>query len=490
VRPLPAGTEGIDPLELESALLESAPHPARSRAMHRWSLLRQLLTTADLVAGLATGVVTAVALGLGGFAHLGFIAATGVLWLGLCFGSGLSARADLRTWASGVPDVARLLTTAVLISWLLVGLAVLFGAGFRPAVATAATALALGSGLLRALVRAFVHRLAPLRQRTLIVGSGVVAAQLADALRRHNEVGLEAVGIVDDEVFEVEGLDLPWLGGVEDLPRVLRDQAVDRVIFAFSRTGHDELLGGLRVCRDAGVAIDVVPRLFEFLDGAQALDGVGGLPLLSIGVPQLGRASQTAKRALDVAVAGAALVVLSPVLLAIAAAIKLSSRGPVFFRQPRAGRNGETFLVWKFRSMYADAEARKAELAAANEHGDGLMFKIAGDPRITPVGRFIRRTSLDELPQLINVVVGEMSLVGPRPLIHAEADHLIEDWHVKRLDLRPGITGLWQISGRSDVSFREMVRLDYQYVAGWSVARDIEILLATLPAVLGARGAY
>src|SRR5206468_3108321 len=159
-----------------------------------------------------------------------------------------------------------------------------------------------------------------------------------------------------------------------------------------------------------GVAIDVVPRLFEFLDGAQALDGVGGLPLLSIGVPQLGGASQTAKRALDVVVAGAAIVALAPLFALIAAAIKLTSRGPVFFR--------------------------------------------------------------------------------PRPLIHAEADHLVEDWHVRRLDLRPGITGLWQISGRSDVSFREMVRLDYQYVAGWSVARDIEILLATLPAVLGARGAY
>ena len=487
MRPVP---DGFDSLALESALLESAPHPARSRAMYRWSLLRQLLGAADLVAGLATGVVAAVALDLGGVAHLAFVAATGALWLGLCFGSGLSARADLRTWASGVPDAARLLATAVIVSWALVGLGVAAGAGFRPAVALAAAGLALASGLLRAMVRAYVHRLAPLRQRTLIVGSGYVAAQLADALRRHSEVGLEAIGIVDDELFDVDGLDLPWLGRMDDLPSILRDHAIDRVIFAFSRSGHDDLLGGLRVCRDAGVAIDVVPRLFEFLDGAQALDGVGGLPLLSIGVPQLGRASQGAKRALDVVVAGAALIALAPVFGLIALAIKLTSRGPVFFRQPRAGRGGETFLVWKFRSMYADAEARKAELAAANEHGDGLMFKIAKDPRITPVGRLLRRTSLDELPQLINVVAGTMSLVGPRPLIHAEADHLVEDWHVRRLDLRPGITGLWQISGRSDVSFREMVRLDYQYVAGWSVARDIEILLATFPAVLGARGAY
>ncbi|HEY3190412.1 MAG TPA: sugar transferase [Solirubrobacteraceae bacterium] len=480
----------IDAVALESALLEAAPHPARSRAMHRWSLLRQLLGAADLAAGLITGVLAAGLLGLGGVGNLTFSALTAVTWLVLCFGSGLSARADLRTWASGVPDAARLLTTAVVMSWLLVGLAALGGAGFRPAAALAAAGLAVGSGLLRSTVRAFVHRLAPLRQRTLIVGSGHVAAQLADALRRHREVGLDALGVVDDDVYEVDGLDLPWLGRMEDLPRLLRELAVDRVIFAFSRTGHDELLGGLRVCRDAGVAIDVVPRLFEFLDGAQALDGVGGLPLLSIGVPQLGRASQAAKRALDVAVAGAALVAVAPLFALIAAAIRLTSSGPVFFKQPRAGRSGREFRVWKFRSMYADAEARKAELAAANEHGDGLMFKVRRDPRITPVGALLRRTSLDELPQLINVLRGEMSLVGPRPLIHEEAAHLVEDWHVRRLDLRPGITGLWQISGRSDVSFREMVRLDYQYVAGWSVARDVEILLATLPAVLGARGAY
>src|SRR3954449_1469569 len=203
VRPVP---NGIDPLALESALLESAPHPARSRAMYRWSLLRQLLGAADLVAGLAAGVVTAVALDLGGLAHLAFIAATGALWLGLCFGSGLSARADLRTWASGVPDAARLLTTAVLISWVLVGIAALAGAGFRPATAFAAAGLALGSGVLRALARAYAHRLAPLRQRTLIIGSGQVAAQLAEAIRRHREGGPQPLGVVDDELYDVEGL--------------------------------------------------------------------------------------------------------------------------------------------------------------------------------------------------------------------------------------------------------------------------------------------
>jgi lipopolysaccharide/colanic/teichoic acid biosynthesis glycosyltransferase len=171
-------------------------------------------------------------------------------------------------------------------------------------------------------------------------------------------------------------------------------------------------------------------------------------------------------------------------------AIKVESRGPVFFRQPRAGRGRTSFRLIKFRSMYVDAEERKAELDGMNEAEDGVMFKIREDPRVTKVGRFIRRFSLDEMPQLFNVLVGEMSLVGPRPLIFPETDALEKEWHLRRLELRPGLTGPWQVYGRSQSPFQEMVRFDYQYVAGWSLARDIEILLATVPAVLSGRGAY
>jgi lipopolysaccharide/colanic/teichoic acid biosynthesis glycosyltransferase len=184
------------------------------------------------------------------------------------------------------------------------------------------------------------------------------------------------------------------------------------------------------------------------------------------------------------------LIVLSPLLLLIAVAIKLDSRGPVFFRQVRAGRGDTRFKLVKFRSMYDDAEERKRAYEEQNESDDGVMFKIKRDPRITRVGSLIRRTSIDELPQLVNVLTGEMSLVGPRPLILKEAKHAAQDWHARRLDLRPGITGLWQVSGRSDLPFQEMVRFDYQYVSGWSLARDIEILLATIPVVLSGRGAY
>ncbi len=181
---------------------------------------------------------------------------------------------------------------------------------------------------------------------------------------------------------------------------------------------------------------------------------------------------------------------LAPLFAALAVAIKIESPGPVFFRQRRSGRNRRTIEVLKFRSMYRDADQRKLEYAKDNDLDDGVMFKIKDDPRITRVGAILRTLSLDELPQLLNVLRGDMSLVGPRPLIYEETAAFEHDWHERRLDLRPGMTGLWQISGRSQIPFHEMVRFDYQYVAGWSLARDVEILLATVPAVLSRRGAY
>jgi lipopolysaccharide/colanic/teichoic acid biosynthesis glycosyltransferase len=177
-------------------------------------------------------------------------------------------------------------------------------------------------------------------------------------------------------------------------------------------------------------------------------------------------------------------------MLATAIAVKVNSKGPIFFHQARAGRRNRSFNLIKFRSMYVDAEQRKADFDRMNESDDGVMFKIRDDPRVTRVGRVLRRFSIDELPQLFNVLKGDMSLVGPRPLIFSEAEALEERWHLRRSELRPGITGPWQVYGRSQSPFQEMVRFDYQYVAGWSLARDVELLLETLPAVLSGRGAY
>jgi len=463
-----------------------------SRASRRSIFLHRLLLAADVSSALIAGALTALVFSV----PLSTAAAlTGALIVGsilLAFVFGLYSDGDLHTWASGLAEAPRALVAAVVLSWPLFGIATTLDLHDPVLVALVATlATASIDSVSRAVARGWAHQVVPLRQRTVIVGSGIVADRLADRLERHREFGLETIGLVDDDVHRLDGaLGLPTLGSLDELDQVLDTHEVDRVIIAFSRASHQQLLSCIRVCRDHRVAVDVVPRLFELLDGAQSLNQIGGLPLLSIGAPPLSRASRVAKRGLDIAISSLLLLVLSPLLVAVAIAIKLDSRGPVLFRQVRAGRGETEFELIKFRSMYQDAEKRKADFEQENEATDGVMFKIKRDPRITRVGGFLRRGSLDELPQLINVLRGEMSLVGPRPLILKEAKHAAQTWHARRLDLRPGITGLWQVSGRSDLPFQEMVRFDYQYVSGWSLARDVEILLATIPVVLSGRGAY
>jgi exopolysaccharide biosynthesis polyprenyl glycosylphosphotransferase len=463
-----------------------------SRASNRSSFLQRLLVVADLVSAGVGGLITALIFGVSIADAAAMTATLMVSWTLLGFVCGLYNVSALHAWASGLSDAPRTVVCALLLTWPVLGIAELTRVDNSILFAIVATFATVSiDSILRAFSRGFAHRIAPLRQRTVLVGSGLVADKLADRLDRHTEFGLEAIGLVDDDVHTLNGAQrLPKLGSLAQLDEVLDECNVDRVIIAFSRASHQQLLSCIRTCRDHRVSVDVVPRLFELLDGAQAMSQIGGLPVISIGAPPLSRASRVAKRGLDIVVSAILLVLLSPVLLALALAIKIDSRGPVFFRQVRAGRNQAPFMVVKFRSMYKDADERKKQFEADNEATDGVMFKIKKDPRITRIGRFIRRTSLDELPQLINVLRGDMSLVGPRPLILSESKHAAQAWHARRLDLRPGITGLWQVSGRSDLPFQEMVRFDYQYVSGWSLARDVEILLATIPVVLSRRGAY
>jgi exopolysaccharide biosynthesis polyprenyl glycosylphosphotransferase len=423
--------------------------------------------------------------------QLAYIVFSGLIWPLAAFSIGLYRGDQLAAWASAVSEVPRAVVSLLLITWSLFGIASLLQLDHVVALTFfTVAAIAFFAGLARTSIRAGLHRTPALRQRTLILGSGVVAGQVVDKLKANAQFGLLPVGLVDDDIHDVGTPDLPWLGRFDDLASIIKTAEVDRVIIAFSRASHEQLLESIRACRDAGVVIDIVPRLFEFLDGVRSLDQVGGLPLLSIGAAHLTSISMTAKRGLDLVGSLLAIVALSPLMLAIAIAIKLESRGPVFFRQPRAGRSRTSFKLIKFRSMYVDAEDRKRDLDSLNEADDGVMFKIRDDPRVTRVGRILRRYSLDELPQLFNVLTGEMSLVGPRPLIFPETAALDEHWHLRRLELRPGLTGPWQVYGRSQSPFQEMVRFDYQYVAGWSLARDIEILLETVPAVLSGRGAY
>jgi exopolysaccharide biosynthesis polyprenyl glycosylphosphotransferase len=278
-------------------------------------------------------------------------------------------------------------------------------------------------------------------------------------------------------------------GALSDFERVCRDADVERVIVAFSSAQHERLLDVIRISKRLRVKISVVPRLFEVIGSGVEIDQVEGMTLL--GIRGLTRTTSTLalKRGMDIAGAGAGLVILSPLLLVIALAIKLTSPGPVLFRQPRVGRANQVFRMWKFRTMVQGAHRMQAELAHLNEMEGGAMFKIADDPRVTPVGRILRRTSLDELPQLWNVLRGEMSLVGPRPLPLRDFE-LLDSWHRGRYRVLPGITGLWQVSGRSELDFDDLVRLDFFYVENWSIWLDIEILARTPLAVVRGRGAY
>ncbi len=281
------------------------------------------------------------------------------------------------------------------------------------------------------------------------------------------------------------------LGDPSRLPAIVRLFDVERVIIAFSNERHEETLDLVRSLKDLDVQIDIVPRLFELVGPGVGVYTVEGLPLVGLPPARLSRSSRLLKRALDLAVSGLALVLLVPLFALIALLIKRESEGPVFFRQVRMGSGDRTFRIYKFRTMVADADERKPDVAHLNMHlnGDGRMFKIPNDPRITRVGRFLRRFSLDELPQLINVALGEMSLVGPRPLI-VDEDQFVEDWGRRRLDLKPGVTGPWQVLGRNHIPFQEMVRLDYLYVTSWSLYGDIKLILRTLPTVLRGRSAY
>ena len=477
--------------EARPGSLSLGPKTERSRPRDRGVVLAKMLFFGDLVAGVLAGLAALLILDNSVGDTPLFVVVVALLWTLVAFSIGLYRTDQLSSWASAVSEVPRGIVAIMLLTWPIYGLAALVG--IKPAIGTAFVAvgaMAFFSGSARVVVRAVLHRNPALRQRTLILGSGVVAGQLVEKIKSNDQFGLDPVGLVDNVIHDIGTPDLPSFGSFADLSEIIEMQSIDRVIIAFSRVSHEELLEAIRACRDAGIAVDVIPRLFEFLDGIRSLDQIGGLPLLSISVPVLAPAMVAAKRMLDVVGSAALLLLFSPVMIATAIAIKIESRGPVFFRQPRAGRRNKSFNLIKFRSMYVDAEERKAGLDAMNESDDGVMFKIREDPRITKVGHFIRRFSIDELPQLFNVLRGEMSLVGPRPLIFRETAALEERWHLRRLELRPGITGPWQVYGRSDSPFQEMVRFDYQYVAGWSLARDIELLLATLPAVMSGRGAY
>jgi exopolysaccharide biosynthesis polyprenyl glycosylphosphotransferase len=325
------------------------------------------------------------------------------------------------------------------------------------------------------------------------VGAGDVGQLLARKVLNHAEYGINLVGFVDSSPKDRrEDLgDLTLLGPLESVPALVRELDVERVMIAYSNESHSEVLDVIRSLKDLEVQIDIVPRFFEIVGPRLNINSVEGLAIVSIPPLRLPRSSRLMKRGLDLTVAATGLILLAPFMALVALLIKLDSRGPILFTQVRMGVNDRAFPMFKFRTMINGADLQKAALNHLNKHanGDSRMFKIPGDPRVTKVGRVLRRFSLDELPQLFNVVKGEMSLVGPRPLVLNE-DEFVASWGRQRLSLRPGMTGMWQILGRTDIPFDEMVKLDYLYVTNWTLTGDLKILARTIPAIVRPQDAY
>jgi exopolysaccharide biosynthesis polyprenyl glycosylphosphotransferase len=326
-------------------------------------------------------------------------------------------------------------------------------------------------------------------ERCLFIGDERSAEMVAGKLAGHGGIKAKIIAHLDlDQVapWSTDTFSAPRLTEIRDLAQTLD---VHRAIIApgwGSSADAGETVNLVRTLKAVGVRVSVLPRMLEVVGSAVEFDELHGVTLMGVRRFDLTRSSAAIKRTFDLIGASIGLLAIAPLLIAFSIAIKLDSRGPVFFRQLRVGRHGRRFYMLKFRTMVPDADAMKESLRHRNEAKDGL-FKIARDPRVTRMGRFLRMTALDELPQLLNIVKGEMSLVGPRPLV-IEEDERIEGWHRRRLELMPGMTGPWQILGPARVPLKEMVALDYLYVANWSLWTDVKILLRTVPHVLGRRG--
>jgi len=335
------------------------------------------------------------------------------------------------------------------------------------------------------------HRLGKNVRRVIVVGSAYAVAELDQVVRREQQCGMQVVGVCVPQADIDRALDagLPVIGDLDQVPSLLKAHAVDAVaVTGGEATRHSYLRELSWALEGAGVELLVHPGLIEVAGPRMHIRPYVGLPLLHVEQPHFTGWRRFAKRAADIMLTSFGLVIGAPLLAMIALAIKLGDGGPVLFRQVRVGLDGTTFTMLKFRSMRVDAEARLAELRSTNPN-IGMMFKLQDDPRITRVGSFLRRYSLDELPQLLNVLGGSMSLVGPRPPLQSEVDGY-EDHARRRLLVTPGVTGLWQVSGRSLLSWEETVRLDLRYVENWSLTLDLMILWKTIYAVAARKGAF
>lgn len=494
VRPLDpqvvAGREGLVDLTVPEVLGALSP-PATSASGTRESRRRRCLALADAIAITVAWLLSMSLVGPGvERAHLVVLAVAAPLWVLLNKALRLydrDANVLHKSTLNELPTLAQSVTVCAAAIFLVAP--VIDGVTLDRAEIIAFWCAAMVTApALRWTARAAVRQTTE-PERVLLVGSGVVASLVARKLQAHPEYGARVVGSIDlshDGPYRpIEGVQ--HLGHAEDFEDICVLHGVERVIVAFASGAHEPLLDIIRTSKRRDIRISIVPRLFEVFGSAVDVDHVEGMTLLGLRSVRRTKSTLALKRGMDVVVAAGALAVTAPVLLAAMVAIRLTSPGPSLFVQPRVGRGGRDFRMYKLRTMVEGADQQKAELLHLNEV-QGPMFKVTDDPRVTPVGRLLRRTSIDELPQLVNVLRGEMSIVGPRPLVRNESDHVI-GWHRTRLDLMPGLTGPWQVMGRNAIPFEEMVKLDYLYVAEWSLWNDIKLMIRTLPVVLGRRGA-
>lgn len=331
----------------------------------------------------------------------------------------------------------------------------------------------------------------------LIVGATDAATRLMQTIVESPGLGYHLVGYVDDELRFSEwiipvryrnGEEVPHLGANPALPDLIDRHNVNEIIIALPAAMHETINGVVGQAREHDLDYTFVPDLFELRLDALTLQEINGIPLIGLKDNNLTGWNYVVKRGVDILLSLAALLLTAIPMIIIALAVKLSTPGPIIFKQTRVGKEGKPFTFYKFRSMYKDADARLAELEGYNETG-GATFKMSRDPRVTPIGRILRHYSLDELPQLFNILFGHMSFIGPRPGLPREVNNY-QPWHFRRLEVTPGLSGLWQVSGRSALSFDDMVKLDIYYAEHWSLWLDLKIIVRTLPAVIKGDGAY
>ena len=476
-------------------VVASRPDDSPTVPTRRGYVLRRLFVITDLLTLLGAGALTGGIAALAGrsipYADLALFLVFVPLWvlIGIVFRA-YHAHAAGRSLTTTVGDeLGPIFRVATVWSWFLMLARAVVEPGvveLLPSVVlwVVATPLVLAT---RSLTRALVSRRGWYRQRSLVVGGQADSARIVTRIGRHPEWGIDIVRELDPYVDPSINGD-PGMALVE----IAHDLGVSRVIFASAPQRLDARTALSRRLIEDGIQVDLVPGDSEILRSSAVLHDLEGLPIVSMPPAHAPRSTPAIKRCLDLLVGVPALILTSPLIAFCALRIKLESPGPVFFRQARAGRDGRHFNFLKLRTMCTDAEERLVEVAGLNKHGGGLehgAFKAVDDPRVTKVGAWLRRRSLDELPQLWNVVKGDMSLVGPRPLPLMEDSRISGHYEVRR-EVRPGMTGPWQVLGRSDIPFDDMLKLDYSYVMNWSLTEDLRLLVHTIGAVIRPRGAY